>query len=260
MKRKLNAAEYALLTDAQKLMYVAEGDSFILPLLDHVDPGPIERARDRERDAASELRTQLAAANAELTTLRSSTPKDVQTLTRAHNEALNTQRTEYETRLTSLRGQQEQSLLSNAAKDLSSGLTSSPENAAVVLPHVAAKFAVEWNGDVATVKIKNSDGSLGSSYTPETAKGLKKEFVDNPLFAAIVVKSSASGGGAAGVQNGSGSGGAGGGSTKKFAEMSGAEKTALLNDNQAEFNRLAGEHKAEANARRFGPIKPLIQN
>lgn len=260
MKRKLNAAEYALLTDAQKLMYVAEGDSFILPLLDHVDHGPIERARDRERDAAAALRVELATANAELTTLRSGTPKDVQTLTRIHNEALATQKTEFETRITALRGQQEQALLSQAAKELSSGLTASPENAAVVLPHVAAKFAVEWNGDVAVVKIKNSDGSNGSAYTPESAKGLKKEFVDNPLFAAIVIKSSASGGGAAGVQNGSVTSGAGDRSTKKFAEMTGAEKSTLFTNDRAEFDRLAGDAKSEANARRFAPIKPLIQN
>jgi hypothetical protein len=235
MKRKISKAEYDALSPEMKLLYVAEGaDTFVLPLADYVDPGPIERARDRERDAATQLRTDLATANAELVTLRASTPKDVQTLTRAHNEALTTAKTEAETRVNALRANYESLLISTSANDIATALTATPENANVIKPHVNARLTVVWDGDVPTVKVKNTDGTVGSALTPDTAKTLQNNFVDNPVFAAIVVKSKASGGGATGQRSETSPGRAG----KKFSELTEAQRVELYRESPDEYRKL----------------------
>jgi hypothetical protein len=184
----------------------------------------------------------------------------VRTLQTAHETAMAAEKTASSGRIEALRKQQETMLVAQATQELATSLTGTPENANLLKPHLQARVTVEWDGDKAVTKIKNSDGSVGSVLTPESATALKKDFIDNPVFGAIVVKSKASGGGAAGGQGGA-SGGAGAvHQGKKFSEMNGVERTKLFNDNRAEFDRLAGEEKAEKNTRRFGPITPLIQN
>jgi hypothetical protein len=235
MKRRLTKAEFDALTPELKLMYVAEGaDSYILPLTDYIDPGPIERARDRERDDARALREQMVTLNTELTTLRAATPKDVATLTREHNTRISELTATADARILTMRKQHEKTLIDHAAREIATAITGKDTDAAIMLPHTTSRLSVVWDGDNAVLKVKNIDGSDGPAYVEATSKSLQKEFVDNPQFGSIVVKSKASGGGAAGQRIETITSGAG----KKFKDMTEKERVALYKADPAEFSRL----------------------
>lgn len=259
MLYKITKAQYDALTAEMKLLYVADGDGFKLPLTDYQDPAPLIAARDREKQDAADLRAANAVLVTENTELKKTVPGDVITLRNAHAAALKEAKDASDATIASLRSQHEAALIASATKDVAGDLTATPQNAGVMNPHVSARLIVVWEGDKAVVKIKNADGSVGSALTEETKKTLSKEFIDNPVFAAIVVKSKASGGGAAGGQGGaSGSAGADTGA-KKFGEMNGVARNELYKRDPAEFDRLAAADKAEKRAAATAPHKPLFQ-
>lgn len=85
--------------------------------------------------------------------------------------------------------------------------------------HIKNRLRLEVIDGVPTVRVKDTSGQPSA----QTVEELKKEYIDNPKFAGIIVGSKASGGGASGSQSG-GSGGA-----KKISEMSETERVAHYN-------------------------------
>lgn len=252
MKRKLTKAEYDALSPEMKLLYIAEGDSFILPLTDYEDAGAAIRARDREKAEAATAKAALATANAELERLRVEPARktgDIAVLEKSWADKLTASETASAATIAKLKGTLESTLIDHAATQFAAGLVAKPENASLMLPHVRSRFEVVYDGDVPTVKIKDATGRISAMNTDE----LKKEMIGNPLFASIVVVNKGSGAGGSGSGGNGGSGGAGGG--KKFADMTGKERTDLYNTDRAAFDAAAAEQKAAKNVQRFGTPK-----
>lgn len=248
-KYRITLAEHSALPDAEKLMYVADGDGFRLPLTDYTDPTPLQSALAREREQSTQRQTRITALETEAETLRRSTPQDVRTLQQSHERLLGETKTQYDARIKAIRDQYERNLIDQTVGSIASDLTANEANASVIKPHVQNRIAVEWEGDVATVRVRNSDGTLGSVLSPESRKALNKEFVDNAMYSSIVVKTKASGGGAAGAtKTGIGSADAGP-AKKKLSEYVGAERTKLYTEDRATFDRLAAEQETERKER-----------
>lgn len=243
-KYRITGEEFAALPENERLFYVPDGGGYRLPLTDYSDPTPLQTALARERQQSTERQQRIEALTGEVTTLRQTTPQDVRALQQSHERLIGETKQQYDARIKGVREQLEATLLRQAVGSLATDLTANEGNASVITPHVQNRLAVEWEGDVATIRVRNSDGTLGSALSPESRKALVKEFVDNPTYSSIIVKSRATGGGAAGAPTGN-SGSAGAGPKKKLADMNGAERNALYTENPAEFQRLKAAQDAE---------------
>lgn len=254
MKHKLTKAEYEALTPEMKLLYVADGEGYKLPLLDYEDPAELRRAKDREVQESKDAKAKLAAAQAELDKLKTGTARqtgDIAVLEKSWNDKYVARETELNGQIAELRKFSEKTLIDQAAATVAGAITAKPENADLMKPHIINRFEVVWDGNTASVKVKDAAGRLSAMNFEE----LQKELVADKKFATVVVVSKASGAGGSGGTNNGGAGGAGG--DKKFAEMTGAERTALYQSDRASFERLAAEDKQAQNQTKFAPRKPL---
>lgn len=253
MKFKLTKAEYEALSPEMKLLYVADGDGFKLPLVDYDDPAELKRAKDREVQTAKDAKAALAVAQAELDALKTDPARkagDIATLEKSWKEKLDAANAAHTEANGKLKATLEKTLIEHAAAQVAGAITDKPANASLMLPHITSRFEVVYDGDVPSVKIKDETGRISAMNFEE----FQKELVAAPKFSSIVVASKAGGAGSGTGKNGGGSGASG---DKKFAEMNGAERTALYNSNRAEFDRLAALEKQAASERKFGPVKPF---
>lgn len=110
-----------------------------------------------------------------------------------------------------------------------------PGSADVIMPHVQNRLQVDIRNGLPTVRVLDRDGKASAM----TIDDLKKEFMNTPAFAPILVGSKASGSGS--VQGGSGKGA----SNKKFDEYTSGELSALLKSDPAEYQRIKEEYYAK---------------
>lgn len=96
----------------------------------------------------------------------------------------------------------------------------------VMLPHIQTRLVADLDSDTPACKVIAADGQPSTL----SIEDLKKEFLNNPAFASIIVGVKSSGGGAA--RN------TGGNASKKPEEYSQQERIDLYNSNPAEYNRL----------------------
>ena len=251
MKFKLTKAEYEALSPEMKLLYVADGDGYKLPLTDIDDPGELRRARDREKEAARVAKEQLATVQAELDKIKEEPARkngDIATLEKAWEKKRNDDVAAVQARLDAANKRFETALIEEAANKLSSEIAAKPENIGLIKPHVMQRLEIVHDGDVPVVKIKDKTGRVSAMNFDE----LKRELVAEPMMGSVVVGSRASGaGGSGGATTGSG-GGAGADKSKAFKDMTGPERTALYTSDPAEFKRLSEADKQEKEAKKFG--------
>lgn len=235
MKRRITKAEFEALSPELKAIYIADGEGYKLPLADDDDPDALRRARDREKQDAKEAKAEAKALQVELDKLKGK-PTDIATLEASWKEKLAAKETELVARIDKLRKSAADALLNKAAADISASITAKQDHADLILPHIAPRFEVVFDGDVPSLKIKDKQGQLSAMSTED----LQKEIAATPKFASIVVVSKASGGGAPG----GGPGGGAGSGTKKFSDLSEPERVELFRSNPTEFNRQFAEAKA----------------
>lgn len=96
----------------------------------------------------------------------------------------------------------------------------------VMLPHVQGRLVADLDSDTPACKVVAADGQPSTL----TIEDLKKEFLNNPAFASIIVGVDSSGGGA--NRN------PGGNASKKPEDYSQDERIALYQSNPAEYARL----------------------
>lgn len=110
-----------------------------------------------------------------------------------------------------------------------------PGSADVIMPHVQNRLQVDIRNGSPTVRVLDRDGNASAM----TIDDLKKEFMNTPAFAPILVGSKASGSGS--VQGTSGKGA----SSKKFDEYNGQELSELRKSDPAEYGRIRDEYYAK---------------
>jgi len=233
MRRKISKAEFDALSPEMKVMYVADGEGYKLPLVDDDDPDALRRARDREKEENRVSKAALADALAkveELTITPARKTGDIATLEASWAGKLTTEQASSKVVIDKLKSQISSILIEQASNKVASSITATPEHAALLMPHITSRFEVVEDGDMPVVKIKDASGRISALNFEEFGK----ELVANPNFASIVVGSKASGAGGTGQRSSLPAGGAG----KKFSEMSESAQRDLYRANPEEWRRL----------------------
>lgn len=231
-KLRISQAEFDKLTDGQKLFYVKDGDGYNLPLVPDDDPGPLRRALDRERLSATDRGTKIATLESEVRSLRETIGTkggDVATLEKSWTDKYNAREAELKGENDSLRSKLNGTLIDVATQKLAGEITAKPEHASLMIPHIRNRYEVVWDNGEPILKIKDANGKPSALNHEE----LKKEFVTNPVYAAVVVASRGSGAGSGGQQTGSG-----GGAAKKWSEMGESERVSLFREDPAAYRAL----------------------
>jgi hypothetical protein len=232
-KLRISQAEFDKLADSHKLVYVKDGDGYKLPLVEEDDPGPLRRALDRERTSSTERGTKIATLESEIRSLRETIGTkggDVATLEKSWTDKYNAREAELNGHLDGLRGKLNATLIDVATQKLAGEITSKPEHASLMVPHIRSRYEVVWENGEPILKIKDANGKPSALNHEE----LKKEFVTNPVFASVVVANRASGAGSGGKQTG----GSGGGAAKKWSEMSESERVTLFRQDPAAYREM----------------------
>jgi hypothetical protein len=215
--------EFDTLPDADKAHYKEENGVW---LLQSDEATELRTAKEREKQRADTLEAERNRLQTEKdeATRREQAAKDEadraaarkagdmktleDTLAAQHTAALATVNAEVER----LKALAVNSLINGKAEALAAEISTVPE---LLVPLIAARLDADISGAVGVTRIKDAAGNVSATMTIDI---LKKEFVDNPKFAAIVKGSNASGAGG----NGGGSGG--GAAGKKISEMTEAER------------------------------------
>ena len=202
LKKKLTKEEYSKLSDHIKAEYIEDGDGFRLDIDGDEDTGALKRAKDREAQLRRDAEAKLREAQEELDRINGDDARkkgDIATLEKSWQKKLEDQKTEYEGKLGKLTSHTKTQLVDNVAQQIASKISNAP---ALLLPHIKARLAADFEGDAPVTRILDKDGKPSAM----TIEELSAEFVANKDFSAIITASKASGG--AGKPSNSNGGGA----------------------------------------------------
>lgn len=149
---------------------------------------------------------------------------DVGALEKSWQEKLAAREAELSQSISQRDAQLQTLLVDNVAQALANELAVSG-SAPLLLPHIARRLKVEFVDGTPITRVLDASGKPSAATVDE----LKKEFIDNKAFAPVIVGSRASGGGAAGA------GGGGGAGTKKFKDLTEAERVALYRESPEKY-------------------------
>lgn len=155
--------------------------------------------RQAARDEASSYKAKLDKAQDDLDDMRrGAIPKaDVEALENSYKRKLGETEEQYKGRVQKLTSALDKNLRQATAVALAGELFSSAE---LGLPYILPRLKVEEEGDEFVIKVLDANGQPSASTTED----LKKEIVQNKMFAPILRGTRASGGGANGVDGGGG--------------------------------------------------------
>ena len=202
LKKKLTKEEYSKLSDHIKAEYIEDGDGFRLDIDGDEDTGALKRAKDREAQLRRDAEVKLREAQEELDRINGDDARkkgDIATLEKSWQKKLEDQKAEYEGKLGKLTSHTKTQLVDNVAQQIASKISNAP---ALLLPHIKARLAADFEGDSPVTRILDKDGKPSAM----TVEELSAEFVANKDFSAIITASKASGG--AGKPSNSNGGGA----------------------------------------------------
>lgn len=218
LKRKINKAAFEKLSEELKKEYKAGSgdDEFILDTEGDEDTGPLRRALERERESASTSKKRLAELEAELEELNSSDARkkgDIKTLETSWNKKLETQKGEFEGKLSKAHSHIQKTLVDNVASEMANRISKAPT---LLLPHIKSRIAVDFDGDEPVTRVLDAAGKVSAM----TVADLEKEILGNKDFSAIIVASRASGGAGNQPQGKFGGGAPTNGNTNQPADLS----------------------------------------
>jgi hypothetical protein len=225
LKRKITKAEFDKLSEAIKLEYIEDGDSYRLDVDggSDEDTGALKRAKDREvqlRKEAEKKARELEDRLGEIEGDDARKKGDIATLEKSWQSKLEKQREEYDAKLSKLTGHTTKSLVDNVAMSIAAKLSKAPS---LLLPHIKARLQADFEGDEPRTRVLDRDGKPSAL----TIEELEKEFVANADFSAIMIGSKATGG-AGGKQQQQQQGGAGLQKDVNLAKAKPSEIAAML--------------------------------
>ena len=238
------------LSDDVKKEYTEKDGKFYLDLEgldDHPGVGALKRAKDHEKNLrqtaenkqreAEDKVTQLEGTIEELRT--GAIPKgDVEALKRSYDDKAKTQQTAFDEKYSKLNGQVEKVMLDSKALEMATEIAL-PGAQQLLLPHIRGRLKLEEVDGELTVQVVDIAGKPSAA----SLEDLKKEMLQNKMFAPILAGSKASGGGANG---GSGGGGA---SSKKLGDMTESERKAFAKDDPEGFRNAVAEAQKAASSK-----------
>lgn len=180
LKRKINAAEYAALSDAIKMEYQPKADGYVL---DTDDARELITARDAANGERDSAKAELAQAKTKITELEASRGSDTVALENSYKAKLAAKDTEIAALNTDKTALTKTVVCGPEAEKIAAKFTAP----ALIKSHILARLDVDPSSGKARVLDANGKASAAS------LDDLAKEFVDNPDFKAIVIGSKASG-------------------------------------------------------------------
>lgn len=190
LKKKLTKDEYEKLTEAFKAEYVEDGEGYRLDIDGEEDTGALKRAKDREVQLRKEAEKQAKELKEKLDAIEGDDARkrgDIETLEKSWQSKLDSQKSEYESKINKLTEHTTRNLVDNVALQIANKISNSP---AIILPHIKARLQADFEGDAPKTRVLDKDGKPSAMTVDELAD----EFVANKDFAAIIVASKATGG------------------------------------------------------------------
>lgn len=233
LKLKISKEEFDKLPDDIKAEYAEKDGSYVLDVTGIEDTGALRRAKDREAQQRKDAEKALREAQAELDKLTEGDARkkgDIETLEKAWQGKLDSQKNEYESKLSQRESFIKSNLVDSVAERLAAKISTSP---ALLMPHIKGRLVADLDGDKPVTKVLDANGKVSDM----TLEALETEFVGNKDYAAIIKGNNASGGGA------SKKGASGGGAT--FNTDKGNDDLTKLNPR--EMVAYIAEKKANSN-------------
>lgn len=232
LKYKITKAEYDALDPIIQAEYKGDGAGYVLD----TDAGSDDTTALRNAHARTkeELRLLRESQEAERLRIATETEERIRQELRASGnteELENRYRQERETLRSEMTGSIEKRnqqltrvLVADRAQSLARELCG--DAWAVMLPHIQCRLTADLDAEVPACKVLTAAGQSSTL----SLEDLKKEFLNNPAFASIIVGVDSSGGGATRKKPGA--------AGKKPEEYTQDERIELFNTNPVEFKRL----------------------
>lgn len=222
LKRKISQNELEQLTKEVQELYTKVGDEFVLDLDDtafetlKAEKASLKKelddykAEEEERIRKAEER---AKKKAEEAYEKAKGDKDVEAIEKSWTEKYSKLETQFKDLEEKHNGYVTKSLVDSAVTSMANEISTHPN---LISPHIRSRLGVDLTGDSPKLVVLDENGQRSALTVDE----LKKSFVDNKEFSAIIKATSANGGAKAGASRPSGTPTS---ETKRLGEMSDLE-------------------------------------
>lgn len=222
LKRKISQSELEQLTKELQELYTKVGDEFVLDLddtafetlksekaslkkeLDDYKAQEEERIRKAEERAKKKAQEEYEKAKGD---------KDVEAIEKSWTDKYSKLETEFNGLQEKHNNYVTKSLVENAVSAMANEISTHPS---LISPHIRSRLGADLTGDTPKLVVLDENGQRSALTIDE----LKKSFVDNKEFSAIIKATSANGGAKAGASSPSGTPTS---ETKRLGEMTDLE-------------------------------------
>lgn len=235
LKKILDQAAYDALSDDMKKEYKKGEDGKYHLDLEDDDAAELKRAKDHEKQRRQEAEEKLRKKEEAEAAAEEKARKEREKAAKAEGdlEALEAswkEKHEKDVAEAKAEGQSATKALKNifidkVARDMAEAISTVPD---LLVDKIKARLDLEIHEGEPITRVLSVDGKPSALSLDD----LRKEFVDNKSYSAIIKASDAQGGGA-------GEGGEGGGASgKKLSEMTATEEAKFANENPDEYARM----------------------
>lgn len=234
LKRKINKDAFDALDDAQKAFYKQDGDNYLLDVDDEAfdalkeEKRKAQEAKDTLEAELAEMRRKSAAAEEKAREDAAKAAKaagDVDALEKSwkekHERDVAAARTDGQKATLALKNL----FVNQVANNMANEISTVPD---LLVDRIKARLDLEISDGMPITRVLTADGKPSALSLDD----LKKEFVDNKSYAAIIKGSNAHGGGAGGGRDGDGV------PNKKLSEMTATEEAKFANENPEAYARM----------------------
>lgn len=254
LKRKITKAEFDALKADVKTEYAVDPANAESYLLDVDDSSGLAAALAAEREANRVAKAEIAAtkkaadeAAAEAKRIADEAAAeaakktgDITALETSWKGKEDAAKKKGEDDANVLRGQLKKLLVDNVASTMAHEISTAP---VLLIPHIKSRLDTDVSGDEPVTRVLDAAGKPSAL----TIADLKKEFMDNKDFAAIIKGSKGSGSSSGNSQQNNGSADD---DSKKLSEMSEKERTEMSRSKPDAFRALVAADKAAREAAR----------
>ncbi len=222
LKRKISQSELEQLTKEVQELYTKVGDEFVLNLDDTAfetlkaeKKSAEEKLAKYEQEEEERIRKaeERAKKKAQEEYEKAKGDKDVEAIEKSWTDKYSKLETEFKGLQEKHNGYVTKSLVETAVTAMANEISTHPS---LISPHIRSRLGVDLTGDSPKLVVLDENGQRSALTVDE----LKKSFVDNKEFSAIIKATSANGGAKAGASSPSGTPTS---ETKRLGEMSDLE-------------------------------------
>lgn len=233
LKGKLNKAEFAALSAELQAVYTVNPNNAEEYFLDAEDAKELRAANQRNKEEADEAKRLLKIADDEKKAEAKKAQDAADELARKAGDLVSIEKSwegkvaaakaEGETTIKNLKKQIENLTINSEATKIAAEISTVPD---LVEPLIRARLSLDTEGENAIIRVLGADGKASALNFDD----LKKEFVANPKYAAIMKAGEGTGGGA-------GSNPPGGGAGKDFNTLTTQERNEWYQRDPTGFQR-----------------------